>query len=202
MAFMDSLVNTQSTYNDALLGVGVTQAFLDRTVTLRDELRAANVAQEGAKRDRRKQTKERIQALNKLYKGLKEVEDLARFVFRNDLPTAARYFIPRYSHTPSETTGEIPEGVPVSPNTKTDALSGILVEENQSLAMINRGDISLTFYVANSTEAQVASVALTLEPGQQVFRNSNEISDGDYGMLIVWNASSATIGRYEASAII
>ncbi|HNL08780.1 MAG TPA: hypothetical protein PKH93_14475, partial [Chitinophagales bacterium] len=187
----------QPKYEADLLTVGATPALLARTATLYQDIEKANTIQEVFKKQRVQKTANRIEKVNTLYTALRDVEDLALIVHRDNFEMAKAYIVPRASRN-TVVMEEI--GSVIFPNTQTTAISSEYLDADSILQLSNLGVVPLRFYVTDQLLDVLPDNAVAVAAGDAINILSREISTGKYGLLIVANMSNDE-GRYEAAMV-
>jgi len=95
IVFMNSFAKTSAKYQDKLVQAGCNQSLIaglpDKAATLED----ANIAQEKFKNDRAINANNRILALNKVYKLLQPLHDVAMNIYQDDPVRLSIYTMPQ-----------------------------------------------------------------------------------------------------------
>lgn len=195
--FFRVLNEVQPKYEADLLTVGATPALLARTATLYQDIEKANTIQEVFKKQRVQKTANRIEKVNILYAALRDVEDLALIVHRDNFEMAKAYIVPRASRN-TVVMEEI--GSVIFPNTQTTAISSEYLDADSILQLSNLGVVPLRFYVTDQLLDVLPDNAVAVAAGDAINILSREISTGKYGLLIVANMSNDE-GRYEAAMV-
>jgi len=94
LPFMDQFHDKAQSNNAALIAQGYTQIKIDLIETLGGEYRTKQREQENAKKDRLKQTQDRIVLMNKVWASISRVNKASKSVYRNNFAKLQQYLLP------------------------------------------------------------------------------------------------------------
>jgi len=178
--FMQTLIAITTKYKKELLKVGASQAQLDQTAILHEQLSNANYEQELFMSNRPVLTSDRIKNQNELWKLINKVHELSKIIYSDDFAKLKLFLLPHRSASQKDSS------ITIEAKTTQIAIEEG-VHENAYIKIENTGEVDLQFYVSNKVLEEVHENVITLEPQQNEILKSNDISNDTFGMLITVN---------------
>jgi len=178
--FMQTLITIIAKYKTELTKAGGSQAQLDKTTTLHEELSIANHDQELFMGNRPVLTSERIDNLNQIWQLISKVSDLSKIIYADDFAKLKLFLLPQRSASQKDSSITIE-----AQNTQIAIENG--VHDNAYIKIENTGEVDLQFYVSNKMLEEAHENAFTLKPQESEILKSNDISNDTFGMLMTVN---------------
>lgn len=187
--FLDEMHKACVKYQTKLLASGFNATAIEEIVTIRTELQTANIDQEIFKKQRPKQTEDRVTVLNSCYEMLTQVNAAGQRVYMNDYAKRHQFVYKPTTKTASTVTfnGE------VAPDTV--AIAGTIPYATDNVfTFINTGLVPLVFCLSKTTE--IEGIEVSIGGGATVTKTALEMNS-DATNLLVKNTSFTEIGLYE-----
>ena len=165
-------------YKDQLIEGGCRTELIEKIGVAYKALDQASQESDLYKGNRPVITQERIIKNNELWAKVREVINAAKVIYFNNMPKLKRYMVPK--------AGSRNQSVKVEPGDKLIGL-GNGIDEDAFIEIKNTGKSALTFYVADSIEAELPENAVVLKAGESITVKAESISDGTYGLLLAYN---------------
>ena len=190
--FMEMLFETSTQYKTQLIAGGFTQVKIDKIETLKNELKAEQISQELAKKERPVKTQERIILMNTVWATMQIINKASKAVFQGNFAKLAEYELPRNS-----TAGVTPVKGDVNPNQEVNILNMDFTADTE-VKIKNTGAGALLFGLA--LDATKHEDKLKVVAGSTQTVNAAVLGDISFKFLNVFNAESIT-GSYEVSIV-
>ena len=190
IAFMDEMHKACVKYETELLAGGMSQTSIDEVATLRDNLFAANTAQESYSRATPVLTQDRIDILNACYADTRIVVDAAMVIYYNDYARRSMFV-----YLPSSGDQNDSEIITEVISTEDPVLLfNIPYEESRRFMITNNGPANVDFYLAESSDVATRKINVLANSSQNV--NSTDLGmDGSnlYAQLVQGSATTAEV---------
>lgn len=184
--FLDNLHTKAEKYKVELIAKHYTQPQIDEIETLRDNLFAANKAQEDWKKSRLTATEDRRVALNKVYTTVVQVNKAAQVIFRDSYAKRSQYvFDPNGDGAGVDGPGDYTGTVGVD---ERKEVAHINYRADRVLTFQNTGDAVLQFYLTGGSLLPGDAVIVTLVSGGTQSHPMSDL-DASANHIIVHNAS-------------
>jgi len=190
--FMEMLFETSEKYKTQLIAGGFTQIKIDKIETLKNELKAEEIVQELAKKERPVKTQERIILMNTVWATMQIINKASKAVFQGNYAKLAEYELPSRSQA-----GVTPIKGDVNPNQEVNILNMDFTADTE-VKIKNTGAGSLLFGLA--ADALRHEDKLKVVAGSTQTVNAAVLGDISFKFLNVFNAESIT-GSYEVSIV-
>jgi len=177
--FMEMLYETSEKYKTELIANGFTQLKIDAIETLKEELRAEQIEQEVAKKQRPVKTQERITLMNAVWEDMLKINRASKAVYQGNYAKLNEYELPAGSG------GAV---VPITGTVAAHSVVNILdmeFTEETVLRIKNTGMVQLSFGLASTPDEQVSNIIL--EPDEEREVSSSELGNIDFTYLNVFN---------------
>ncbi|MBN1634256.1 MAG: hypothetical protein JW917_08845 [Ignavibacteria bacterium] len=177
--FMEMLYETSEKYKTELIANGFTQLKIDAIETLKEELRAEQIEQEVAKKQRPVKTQERVTLMNAVWVEMLKINKASKAVYQGNYAKLNEYELPAGS------------GGSVTPITGTVAAHSVVnildmeFSEDTELRIKNTGTTALFFGLASTPEEQVTNMNFPPDDEKEVL--ASELGNIDFNYLNVFN---------------
>jgi hypothetical protein len=187
--FLDEMHKACVKYQAQLLLSGFNATAIAEIMTIRTELQTANIDQEMFKKQRPKQTEDRVTVLNTCYEILVQINAAAQRVYMNDYAKRHQFVYKPSSKTSKTETfsGE------VAPN--TIAIAGTIPFDAATVfTFSNVGLVPLVFCLSKTTALE--GIEISIGGGATITKTGAELN-ADATNMLVKNTSFTEIGLYE-----
>lgn len=188
--FMKKLSGTVVKYKTQLLAKSVSQAQIDKTNTLYNQLSETNYQQDIFKKNRSVKNTRRITGLNVFWNKIALISTLSKIIYEHDFKMFKLFLL--YSKSASVDNAALsiqPHEIQISIENGID--------ENSFMKIENTGNTELIFYVADQQLAEPHEQALTLAPQSEEILKADDNSMQTFGKLITCNLTEHT-GEFKA----
>lgn len=188
--YLNTLKKQVGIYSAPLIAHSMPAAMITELDQLTADFTDAYVDKSSGQKNRTVEAQNRHDAYELMDKFVTDVCKAGKVIFRNNPAMYSRYLIVVRSSSNDN------KPIEIAANTEAPVFKDSIAP-NTVFEISNEGDVALTFFVTTNVAAPTPTTALILAPGASTTVTAQNISDGNYNMLLVRNPSSK-VGSYTA----
>jgi len=192
--YMKQLHETTMTYENKLRAVGATNKLFTSVASEANLLANSDHNQEMFKLTRVNTTLERIKMLNEIWTFIQRVEEVASFIFEDNIAKRRLYIPPRRrSSTPDN-------GISVPRNSQVQVLNETITEPT-SFDLTNTGATPLAFYLVEQLGSEIPQTLTWVNPNETLTFHADAFPNGTPSVLVVLNENPEYDGLFEVETV-